>query len=242
MAAHTRIHELITHAPLPLAAALLAAAPASATQPPATTPPDSATPPAVGCLQGAPLPTCASFWLIEMQASTTLVEPSWTESNPFGGTAQATADRDLVEWTVGHMWNASSAWSVGATISAGNNARGNVTGLRLRVRRWLSPALSASFETGLARSTAQPRAFDTGIGPSVGLRLDSRDYVSAFVRYDRVEVVRPDRDDPRFSTPSPHQYLRVGVGLGGKAALVGSGVVALGALAVAILVGQASGT
>ncbi len=233
---------------LHLAAALFAlhaatVAPASArqapgTSAPGTTAPDTLAEPIVGCFQGRPRPHCASFWIFEMQGSTTLAEPTWTESNAWGGAAQGTVDRTLVEWTLGHMWNPAPWWALGATVSVGNNARGGVTGARLRVRRWLTPARSASLEAGLARSTAYPRVFETGSGPSVGLRLDSRDDLSLYLRYDRIEVVHPDFGDPRFSTSSPHEYVRLGAGLGGRAALVGTGVVALSVAAAWTIVSR----
>lgn len=192
--------------------------------------------PRSACLQGDPLPSCSSFWIIEMQASTTLTEPIWTESSFAGGRARATADRKLVEWNLGHMWNRSEAWALGGTVSVGNNARGLFTGARVRARRWLNPSFSVSLETGLARSTARPNRFDTGIGPSVGLRFDSGDYLSAFVRYDRIEAIPVSSRDPQFSWSPNHEYVRVGVGLGGKAALVGTGAVAVGvAVLLAIL-------
>lgn len=218
-----------------LAAALVAFAaattPASAGQAPAAPATDTLPEPRVGCFQGRPLPHCASFWILEMQASSTLAEPSWTESNAYGGTARGTADRELVEWTLGHMWNPAPSWALGGTVSLGNNARGWVTGVHVRLRRWITPAYSASFQAGLGRSTAYPRIFETGSGPSVGLRLDSRDYLSLFLRYDRIEVVHAELGDPRFATSTPHEYVRLGAGLGGRAALVGTGVVALGVAA-----------
>lgn len=186
--------------------------------------PDSLSERASGCLQGSPLPDCASFWIVELQRSTALVRPSWTEPGFGEDGPQAQAGSTMLEWTLGYMSNRSEQWALGGTVSLGFAADDRVTGVRARARRWFNPSLSLSVEAGLARSTAQRGAYGTGTGPSVALRLDADDNVAVFVRYDRVEAI-PLGNPGSMPPAGHHEYLRVGAGIGGKAALITTGAI-----------------
>lgn len=206
--------------------------PLFAIQPTREPPRDSVPEYASGCLRGSPLPDCTSFWIVEMQRSTALVRPSWTEPGFGDDGPEVEAGSALFEWTLGYMSNRSDRWALGGSVSLGFGAAPGVTGVRARARRWLNPSLSLSVETGVARSSAQRGAYGAGTGPSVGLRLDTDDNVAIFARYDRVEAI-PLGHPGSMPPAGHHEYLRVGAGIGGKAALIGTGVM----LAVMTVVG-----
>ncbi len=198
-------------------------APLLGTQPTSGTAPDSLPDYASGCLQGSPLPDCVSFWIVEWQRSTALVRPSWTDPGFGEDPPETEAPAAMLEWTVGYMSNRSDRWALGGAVSLGFATDLGITGFRARARRWLNPSLSLSVETGLARSTALRGAYARGSGPSVGLRLDADDNVAVFARYDRVKAI-PLGHAGSMPPGGHHEYLRLGAGVGGKAALIGTGV------------------
>ena len=68
-----------------------------------------------GCLHGTP-PECASLWLVELQASTALVRPSYERGDdPFRYRIRA-ADNQY-QWTDGHLDAVGSGCAVGGTAT-----------------------------------------------------------------------------------------------------------------------------
>lgn len=195
-------------------------------------------PPRVGCLHGLPRPACASFWLVELQASIALIsqerlvgEPPFQNPINEGGT--------VYEWNLGHMANLDDTWAIGGAVSLGSGADEIFTGARARLRRWIGPSASLELEAGVARSNGNHTWYPDLTGVSAGLRFNVLDYGSAFLRYDGFGEP-PERGwagpvEP--VEPGPRHLLRGGVGLGGKAALAATGAVAViyGALIVALL-------
>ena len=192
--------------------------------------PDSATTvPRVGCLRGEPRPMCASFWLIELQGSTTLMSPSYWVHGP-DYSFRIDESEAVYELTLGHMSNLDLRWAVGGGVSLGTGANDAFTGVRGRVRRWLTPNLSVELEAGLARGRGHYGWYAPTTGFSTGLRFNIQDYGSAFVRYDGYGAGDPDtaQGPPPAGAASRSHFVRGGIGLGSKAAIVGTGVVVVG--------------
>ena len=195
----------------------------------AQAPDPSAATPRVGCFRGEPRPTCASFWLVELQGSTALYAPTVEVQTPGGGYRVETSGSQF-DLSLGHMANVHPRWAIGGTVSLGTGADDLFTGVRARARRWLTPDFSLELETGLARGHANHTWYPSKTGFSTGVRFNIQDYGSVFVRYDRYGAMDADSVfgpfEPRVT--GPQHFVRGGVGLGSKAALVGTGAVAVG--------------
>ena len=183
----------------------------------------------VGCLRGQPLPACRSFWLLEMQGSTALVQT--TRMVSYGGDVQAATDAfgEVLEWNLGHMVNLTPAFAVGGVFTVGSGSSDVLTGLRLRGRRWLSDDLSVELEGGLLKTTAGGAAYPGKGGPTVGLRLNVRDQGSFFVRWDGVSLpeVLPTESWMHHDPGGFHHGLSVGASAGSVPALIGTGALGL---------------
>ncbi|HSW31344.1 MAG TPA: hypothetical protein VLH75_17790 [Longimicrobiales bacterium] len=183
----------------------------------------------VGCLRGQPLPTCRSFWLIEMQGSTALVQTTRLVS--WGGDLQAATDAfgEVLEWNLGHMVNLSPTFAVGGVFTLGSGSTDVLTGLRLRGRRWLSEDLSVELEGGLLKTSAGGAAYPGKSGPTVGLRLNVRDQGSFFVRWDGVSLpeVLPTESWMHHDPGGFHHGLSVGASAGSVPALISTSALGL---------------
>lgn len=178
--------------------------------------------PVVGCLHGVPAPVCATFWIVELQASEG-VRLRDVPENAFSN------DLTQYEWNLGHMRNLGTRWALGGTVSVGSGSDGIFTGARARMRRWLGSEVSVELEAGVAESNGDGAWRSVLRAPSVGLRFNIQDRGSVFVRYDGFG----EPGDSLFAGPNrprvawgPQEVVRAGVGLGGTPALVGTGVVA----------------
>lgn len=230
-----------------VAAALLFAAGAvpleGAPQQPGAPEPDTAESNRVVCLHGEPPPTCDTFWIVELQVSRGwLLEDPPRVDGVFGYDEGFT----WYEWTVGHMANLGPRWALGGTVSIGNGNHDIFTGVRARVRRWIQPHLSVELEAGLAESTGGGAWYPALTAPSAGVRFNIQDHGSAFLRYDAFgtpEGSRPVGPNDSAVPWGRKAMVRAGIGLGGKPALVGTGVVAGGFIVfLAILSTALSGT
>jgi hypothetical protein len=138
---------------------------------------------------------------------------------------------DGIGWNLGLMRNVSDSWALGGTVSFGSGSVGPVTGLRVRARRWLDPFSSLELEAG-SRASNVGELVGTGSvwGPSVGTRVNLRERVSVFVRWDGVRAPGgTDRSGAEMDPAFQHGFY-VGAALGSTWTLVGSAV--LGALAI----------
>jgi len=195
--------------------------------------PDAAAQESVGCLRGRPLPDCRTFWIVEMQGSTPLVQTRRTVVYQ-GDTQQGNSAIDQVlEWNVGHMVNLTPEFAVGGELTLGTGNTDIFTGMRLRARRWLSEDLSMELEGGLLRTDAGQSRYPGVYGGTVDVRLNIRDQGSFYVRWDGVHL-EPQDFDYMFDPGGFHHGLSVGASAGSVPALIGTG--ALG-LAWAILFG-----
>ncbi len=178
------------------------------------------------CWQGAPLPACGGFFVVEMQGVMPLVQ----SQRRLGDRSFQTFESQL-EWNLGYMGNVGSLWAVGATVSIGSGAQGTLRGLRARARRWLGPQRSLELEGGMFRTHAFSQPGDL-TGVTAGVRFNLGDRGSLFVRWDGVDVpafsfdgTRPPSEGGGFK-----QALHVGVGTGSTWALATTGALALGSM------------
>lgn len=191
--------------------------------------------PPVGCLHGSPLPTCSSFWLMELQVS-----DAWYLRELPSGTYRG--DGTQYEWNLGHMKNIGDRWAVGGTLSLGSGSDGVFTGARGRVRRWLGPDVSVELEAGVAESNGGGGWYPSLTAPSVGARFNIQDWGSVFVRYDALgepadaRIFFPDAEPVEWGR---QDAIRAGVGVGGKATLAVSGALVVAyAVLVALVAGE----
>lgn len=185
--------------------------------------------PKVGCLRGQPLPACKSFWIVEMQGTTALLQTSRVVSYGGGYETATDAFEERLEWNLGHMVNLTPTFALGGTFTVGNGNTDALTGVRLRARRWMSRDISVEGEGGLLRTTAGGATYPGVTGVTAGLRLNIRDQGSFFVRWDGVSLPEVRQTDSWiFHDPGGfHHGLSVGASAGSVPALIGTGALGL---------------
>lgn len=187
------------------------------------------TEPKVGCLRGRPRPACKSFWIVEMQASTPLAQTQRTVMYAGGMTRSVETFEHVLEWNLGHMVNLGPTFALGGVVTAGTGANDPLTGLKVRVRRWLSPDVSVEAEGGMVRTNGSHRFYPSATGGTADLRLNIRDQGSFYVRWDGVRLPQEDYLlDGGSDAGGFEQAFSVGVGLGSVPALAGTGAMGLG--------------
>lgn len=187
-----------------------------------------AEPPRVGCLRGRPLPTCKTFWIIEMQAETPVMQSRRIFDTGTGYSYSYGVFEDQLEWNVGHMVNVSPSTAVGGVLSAGTASGSTISGVKVRGRRWLRTDISLELEGGLRRRESWP---GPASGLTVGGRLNIRDHGAFYLRWDGLDIPA----DPYLISVGGrnggfYHALSVGAGLGSVPALIGSGAVGLAML------------
>lgn len=212
-----------------LAAALTITPPTGAQEPPPPIATAAQPQPKVGCLRGRPLPACKSFWILEMQGTTALVQTTRLVSHGDGYETATDAFDERLEWNLGHMVNVSPTFALGGVLTVGNGNTDALTGVRLRARRWMSRDVSVEAEGGLLRTTAGGATYPGVNGTTLGLRLNIRDQGSFFVRWDGVSIPEERRNDHWvFHDPGGFQHgLSVGASAGSVPALIGTGALGL---------------
>ncbi len=178
----------------------------------------------VGCFRGRPLPACRSFWLIEMQGSTPLVQTTRRVTSDNGPGYVRDAVESALEWNLGHMVNVSERYAIGGALIVGTGNGDPLTGIVARGRRWLTTDVSVEVETGVARRNAG----DSNVGGISGLttaaRLNIRDQGSFFVRWDALSL--PEQNYPYNNYHDPggiHHGLSVGASAGSVPGLFATG-------------------
>ena len=201
----------------------------------------------IGCFRGRPLPACKSFWIVEMQGSSPVTQTSSTVQSPGGPRFLQEAFSSQLEWNLGHMVNIGSTYAIGGVVTAGTGNGDVLTGLKLRVRRWLRSDLSLEAEGGLLWNDANGSTLG-GAGGTAALRLNIRDQGSFYVRWDMLPTAMRsgifhdphDRSTSTWLDPGGAQHaLSVGVGTGSVPALIATGATGLVvAVMFALLVGE----
>ncbi len=208
----------------------------------------------VGCFRGRPLPACKSFWIVEMQGSEPIAQTSRTvrevysvfdaQRNASVGVYenQRTAFAPVLEWTLGHMANLGEKYALGGVVTGGTgNGGSGLTGLKVRLRRWLSSDFSLEAEAGAFWGNAQTVRRSTG--GTAALRFNIRDQGAVYLRWDVLPLPGESRSgEYGYHDPGGTQHgLSVGVGLGSLPALIGTGALGVAmAVLFAMYVGQFS--
>lgn len=206
----------------------------------------------VGCFRGRPLPACKSFWIVEMQGSQPIAQTSRTvlevysvfdaQRNASVGVYenQRRAFGPVLEWTLGHMANLGEKYALGGAVTAGTrNGGSGLTGLKVRLRRWLSSDFSLEAEVGAFWGNAQTVQRSTG--GTAALRFNIRDQGAVYLRWDLLPLPEESRSgEYGYYDPGGTQHgLSVGVSLGSVPALIGTGALGVTmAVLIAIIVGH----
>jgi hypothetical protein len=183
----------------------------------------------VGCLRGQPLPTCKSFWIMEMQGYTPLAQT--TRQVTYGDVAPVSrqAFESNLEWNLGHMVNLTPNLALGGTLSIGpTGGTGIFTGARLRARRWMSRDWSLELSGGLLDSNMR---YPGVRGATFDARVNIRDQGAFFVRWDGASLSRESFPEyGHFDPGGFQQAFSIGAAAGSVPALVGTGALGLGYL------------
>ena len=190
----------------------------------------------VGCFRGRPLPACKSFWIVEMQGSSPMAQTS--RAIQIGGvpTSEQEAFASVLEWNLGHMVNVGSTYAIGGVITAGTGNGDALTGLKLRIRRWLRSDLSLGAEGGLLWNDANAGTTSGAAGGTAALRLNIRDQGSFYLRWDMLPIAAVSQSfhDPVYRSSSSYldpggtqHALSIGVGTGSVPALIATGATGL---------------
>jgi hypothetical protein len=183
--------------------------------------------PRIGCFRGRPLPTCKSFWLVEMQGFTPLGQTTRSVSYSDGQPVEMTAFEGRLEWNVGHMVNLSPTFALGGTLSVGpHGGSGIFTGLKVRARQWLSEDLSLELAGGLLE---YGQHYPSSRGATADVRINVRDQGAFFVRWDGVSLPGVQYPDASyFDEGGFQQAISVGAAAGSVPALIATGALGLG--------------
>ena len=192
----------------------------------------------IGCFRGRPLPACKSFWIFEMQGSAPVAQTSRAVQSGGGYTFKQEAFVAVLEWNAGHMVNLDSTYAIGGVVTAGTGNGNALTGLKLRVRRWLRSDLSLEAEAGPLWSDGNGGAISGTVGATAAMRLNIRDQGSFYLRWDMLPITGQSFQS-YFDPGGTQQALSVGVGTGSVPALISTGAAGLTlAVLVALLVGH----
>lgn len=191
--------------------------------------------PRTGCFRGRPLPTCKSFWLVEMQAYKPLAQSTRTVSYSDGQPVEMTAFESSLEWNVGHMVNLSPTFAIGGALSVGpHGGSGIFTGLKARARHWLSEDLSFELSGGLLEAGGH---YPSARGATADARINVRDHGAFFVRWDGVSLPGERYPDTSYLDEGGFQQaISVGAAAGSLPALIATGALGLGYVIVIGLV------
>ena len=181
----------------------------------------------VGCLRGQPLPTCKSFWLLEMQGYTPLTRTSRRVTYGSVRPVEVQAFESNLEWNLGHMVNLTPTFALGGTLSIGpSGGTGIFSGARLRARRWISPDWSLEVSGGLLDSDVR---YPSARGVTFDARVNIRDQGAFFVRWDGASLSPESFPESEYFDPGGFQQaISIGAAAGSVPALVGTGALGLG--------------
>jgi len=197
----------------------------------------------MGCFRGRPLPACKSFWIVEMQVSQPIVQtsrtvldfyPEYDAQYPGYDVGrrlpvsvyedQRTAFSSVLEWNLGHMVNLGENFALGGVVTGGTgNGGSGLTGLKMRVRRWVGPDFSVEVEAGAMWGNAQ--YVERSAGGTAALRFNIRDQGAFYLRWDVLPLQERSRPGEygHFDPGGTQHALSVGVSAGSVPALVATG-------------------
>ena len=175
-----------------------------------------------------------------MQGSAPVAQTSRTIQSGVGPTYSQKTFASVMEWNLGHMVNVGSTYAIGGVVTGGTGNGDPLTGLKLRVRRWLRSDLSLEAEGGLLWNDANGGGPSSTVGGTAALRLNIRDQGSFYLRWDMLPIAARsgsfydpgDRSRGSLLDPGGTQHaLSIGVGTGSVPALITTGAAGV-ALAV----------
>lgn len=186
---------------------------------------DRGSDPSWTCWRGAP--SCAGYFLVEAQGILPVLATTRVQRFAGGMEHDVEAFEQQLEWNLGYMVGVSPAWAVGGAVTLGTGSYDALTGLKLRVRRWLTDEVSAELEGG-AVFTHGHNAGEVRAGPTVDVRLNVADYGSLFVRWDGVDLLPQTNASGETWDEGGFQHaLFVGVGTGSTPTVVGTAALGL---------------
>ena len=184
--------------------------------------------PRIGCFRGQPLPACRSFWIVELQGVLNLVSSSRQillgpdRQFPTREFSEHSFQEQL-EWNLGHMFNVADRVAVGPVVTVGSGSDDPLTGIRARGRWWITSDISGELEGGMLKSNV---VYPASVGLTAGIRLNIRDQGAFLLRYDYLEL--PEQSYGEYFDAGGGQHgLSLGLSLGSKPALVGTGALGL---------------
>jgi hypothetical protein len=165
------------------------------------------------CTRGRPAPACGTFLLFEAGFYKPVHNTIREGRSSTHEVVSAFGNHGT--WELGAMANLGQRSAVGATALVGaGGADSRRTGLRARYRYWLTDDRSIDVAAGPLWMVVRGGSEGKGMGATADLRLNFRDTYALTGRVDRV----------RSGDFATGHAAYVGVTLGSKAALVGTGV------------------
>lgn len=212
---------------------------------------DAGAGPQIGCFRGRPLPACKSFWIVEMQGSEPIAQTSRRvrvysdfERTGFGSVfeREQAAFGSVLEWSLGHMANLGEKYALGGVVTGGTgNGGSGLTGLKVRLRRWLTADLSLEAEAGALWSNPDGTLGSNPLGGTAALRFNIRDQGAFYLRWDVLPLPEESGLSGYYDPGGIQHGLSVGVSAGSVPALIGTGALGVTmAVLVALLVGHTS--
>ena len=186
----------------------------------------------IGCFRGRPLPACKTFWIVEMQGSLPVAQTSRTlrfssdpgrSDSPQFSEVKLPAFDNLLDWNLGHMANLGDRYALGGVVTVGTGNGDGLSGLKVRLRRWLSADLSVEAEAGAAWSNADGTGRLGAPGGSAALRFNIRDQGTFFLRWDVLPLPEESAQWGYHDPGGTQHGLSVGVSAGSVPALIGTG-------------------
>ena len=205
--------------------------------------------PQVGCFRGRPLPACKSFWIVEMQGSSPVAQTSRSVIRVYSdptrsGLPQASEYQlrtfdNVLEWNLGHMANLGDKYALGGVVTVGSGNGDALSGLKVRLRRWLSSDFSVEAEAGALWSDAGGMRRSDAIGGTAALRFNIRDQGAIYLRWDVLPLLEESQPWGYYDPGGTQHALSVGLSAGSVPALIGTGALGVTWLVLlAIIVGQ----
>ena len=179
--------------------------------------------PEIGCFRGRPHPACKSFWIVEMQGSSPVAQTSRTvrfDSDPErSGSPQFFEDQlttfdSVIEWNLGHMANLGDKYALGGVVTVGSGNGDALSGLKVRLRRWLSSDFSVEAEAGALWSDAGGMRRSDAIGGTAALRFNIRDQGAIYLRWDVLPLLEESQPWGYYDPGGTQHALSVGLSAG----------------------------
>ena len=135
------------------------------------------------------------------------------------------------------MANLGARYALGGVVTVGTGNGDGLSGLKVRVRRWLSPDLAVEAEAGAVWTNVHGTRRPNTVGGTAAVRFNIRDQGAFYLRWDVVPLPEESQPWGYYHPGGTQQGLSLGVSTGSVPALIGTG--ALG-ITLAVLVAMIS--